>query len=39
VSAKTSALAARDAGTVKNKAVAVGICFFGGDWQQLAAPI
>src|SRR5262249_26041260 len=39
VSAATSALASAEADVVKNKSVAVGICLFGGDWQQLGVPI
>lgn len=39
VSAKTSAMASTEASVVKNKAVAVGMCLFGGSWQQLGVPI
>lgn len=39
VSADTSALAAKEASVVKNKAVVVGMCLFGCDWQQLGIPI
>lgn len=39
VSAEASAMASVEASTVKQKAVAVGICLFGKDWQQLGKPI